>query len=616
MLLIGLVVLGALTSIPGLDASANPEKPPPPGAPFTGIKRYVSLLCRFGDDPSTPHPKEYYQELMGAEYPGQNHYWREVSLGKLDLQGQDVFGWYDMPQPRGYYFHEDGRTNGDKIRDDCTAAADADVHFPAYDGIIFWLNGSLSHLGHGGRLVLSRDGVEKNYGRVLMAEQEQPWGILAHEIGHGFDWRAHSSTGPCCDGDSSWDVMGSISFGCNTNWLPCIPVHPSAYRKLTAGWITVEHTYVAGPQQRQTIRLRSVSDPAPSGVLIAKVPIRGSSTRFYTIEARRQVGYDEGLLREGVLIHYIDTVEDHVWIRHQPDDSNDAGSGNWLTGDTFVDQENGISIAVGAGDPVNGFDVTIETPAWDPPPNDDPAGAITIQDPGTFTHSVYTDLATVSASEPIVSCTGDRPTNSVWYEVTPSKDGWFSFTTLGSDYEIVYAIYEGAPGSSNEIRCGFDYGWIDSPYGADGLHEMPLKAGTTYTVGLSSLGWNNGGALDVSTKFSESAGPLPPPGGGPRGPVDHATSVGLRLDGHLLAVGRVSVADGSTTCLDEVLVRIQRKRTDGWRTNWTVTTTPDGGYRTPLVDRAGRYRAVVPEATIGDHHCLRAQSIIRRHQHT
>ncbi len=617
-----LVCATAFSLLPGPQAAhANPEMPPAPGHPFTGTMNYVSLLCRFGDDPSTPHPANYYRELMGGGARGQNNYWREVSFGQLDLQGQDVFGWYDLPNPRSYYFHEDGRTDGGKIRDDCTAAADADVNFPAYDGIIFWLNGDLSHLGHGGRLVLSRDGVEKDYARVLMADQEEPWGVLAHEIGHGFDWRAHSSTGPCCDGDSTWDLMGSISFGCNASWLECVPVHPLAYRKLTAGWIRPDQEFVAGPNQTSTIQLTPASNATSSGLVIARVPIRGSSTRFYTVEVRRQVGYDAGLLREGVLIHYVDEVKDHVWIQRQPEDTSDAGSGNWLTGDTFVDSTNGISISVGNGDPTSGYEIAIDTPAWSVSSNDEPAAALSIEDPATFTDRVYTDLATVSASEPTLTCTGDRPTNTVWYKVVPSADGWFSFTTKGSDYPAVIAIFRSSSGAMDELRCGYDYGWSDSPSGADGIHDLPMQSGQTYLVEVGSFGWENGGDLRVGTKFSVSPEAFPPLDDGEpvvdpvEEPVVHERSIRFRLRNHLLAKGTLVVGDGFRDCLSSVPVQIQRKTSGEWRRVWGLVTTDVGSFRKPLLDKSGRYRAVVSESVVAGHHCPRAVSPIRRHTH-
>lgn len=623
--LVGTLLIPAVSE----GASANPYKPDPPGYPFTGTKRYVSLLCRFGDVPTTPHDSDYYRTLMGGTYPGMSHYWDEVSFGRLQLDGSDVFGWYHLPQPRGYYFHEDGRTNGDKIRDDCTAAADADVYFPHYDGIIFWMNAELSHRGHGGRLVLDRDGVEQNYGRVIMADQEDPVGVLAHEIGHGLDWSAHSSTGPCCDGDSSWDVMGAISFSCHTSWLECLPVHPTAYRKLTAGWIAPERVFTAGPLESRTTMVAPLTGEQASGHLIAIVPVRGSSTRFYTVEVRRRSGYDEGLLREGVLIHYVDSVKDHVWLQLKAGDTSDAGSGNWLEGDRFDDPDAGISISIGQGDPATGYEVTITTPAWSVPVNDDPDGAIDVSEP-TFAHGIDTDLATISSAEPVVTCTGDRPTNSVWYRFTPGSDGWFDVTTRGSDYPAVLALFTRDVTGFRQVLCGFDYGWDDSPAGADGFNDVVVRKGTTYYLEVASLGFENGGRLRLSTGFlpgtvpgpSDPSEPDPADPGDPdpndpgtSEPVEHLRAITLRLKNHLIARGRVGVSDGHAACIQGVAVKIQRRVEGSWRTSWTTTTNDSGSFGTPILDKQGRYRAVAVPLRDGLDRCLRAVSYRRVHRH-
>ena len=53
------------------------------------------------------------------------------------------------------------------------------------------------------------------------------------------------------------------------------------------GWIPSNRRYVAAPGTSQTITLEPLDQLASSGYMIARIPLPGSSTRFYTVETRR-----------------------------------------------------------------------------------------------------------------------------------------------------------------------------------------------------------------------------------------------------------------------------------------------------------------------------------------
>ena len=69
-----------------------------------------------------------------------DHYWTDVSYGRIDLTGSVVVGWHNLPKPRSYYVYDtdaDGDDDPDfgRLLEDCTAAADLGVYFPDYSGI-------------------------------------------------------------------------------------------------------------------------------------------------------------------------------------------------------------------------------------------------------------------------------------------------------------------------------------------------------------------------------------------------------------------------------------------------------------------------------------------------
>jgi hypothetical protein len=97
--------------------------------------------------------------------------------------------------------------------------------------------------------------------------------------------------------------------------------------------------------------------------------------------------------------------------------------------------------------------------------------------------------------------------------------------------------------------------------------------------------------------------------------VLHARSVSLRLVKHLVARGRVGVPDGYGPCASGEQVLIQRKR-GSWVTVKKAVTGSAGAFRAALMDRPGRYRALVRKVTEKPgHQCGPARSVVRRHSH-
>jgi hypothetical protein len=112
------------------------------------VKRIAVLLCRFSDTTDyTPHPKSWYEGLVGSVFPGVSHYWQEASYGLFNFDGSVVYGWYNLPRPRSYYLNPPGGFYGydyGKLLADATAVADADVNFPAFPEISICVNDKLA----------------------------------------------------------------------------------------------------------------------------------------------------------------------------------------------------------------------------------------------------------------------------------------------------------------------------------------------------------------------------------------------------------------------------------------------------------------------------------------
>jgi len=78
----------------------------------------------------------------------------------------------------------------------------------------------------------------------------------------------------------------------------------------------------------------------------------------------------------------------------------------------------------------------------------------------------------------------------------------------------------------------------------------------------------------------------------------HERTISLGLSGHLIASGNVVANDGYQACASNVPVVIKRYRHGRWHWVTTTATRADGGYRTFVRNRRGRYRAHAKRITL------------------
>lgn len=351
-----------------------------PGPPVAGAQKWLTILCKFQDIAAEPKAKSYF-ETMFTHPRGLDAYWREASYNAINLAGSQVFGWYTLPQPRSFYV-VGGHQDMDKTREACTAAADADVDFPDYVGISMMFNGEIdsSYFGITQFDTVTLDGTPKRYPFIWMGTLgSYNEALTAHEMAHGLGLFGHAgvfdANGDYIAGDS-WDLLGgTCRYSTYDTTYGCIPVHPVAPSKDILGWIAPSQIFTATSGVSATIRLEQLAQPGPSNYLIAKIPIGGSTTHFYSVEARRKVGFDNtthfeptySIPGSAVLIHEVDLTNfgaNHHLIpfRLDPaDPENDPGGADamWTPGRTFTDSTCRIGVTV-LSETASGFVVRIQ----------------------------------------------------------------------------------------------------------------------------------------------------------------------------------------------------------------------------------------------------------------
>ena len=361
-----------------LDAeAAQPEA-------VTGAQPWVSILCKFSDYTAEPKTPFYFQDMYRSTYPGMDHYWREQSFDLMNVVGSDATNlWYYLPQPRSYYVYDmgnDGDLDFDHSRatTDCTAVANAEIYFPSFVGINMMFNAELDGYAWGGSQYITLDGVTK----LWYTTWEPPWGydditVIAHEMGHGFGL-PHSSGEYGKTYDNQWDVMSDTWTNCVRSTDPtfgCLGQHTNAYHKDKEGWLGGRLLNVP-LYSSATITLEQLAKPQTADYLAARVPINGSATLYYTVEARRNTsanGYDVKLPGSAVIIHEVDTtrgIPAHVKDIDGNGNTGDAGA-QWLPGETFSDAANKITITVNSAT-ATGFVVTICNACNEPTPTPPP----------------------------------------------------------------------------------------------------------------------------------------------------------------------------------------------------------------------------------------------------
>jgi M6 family metalloprotease-like protein len=437
--------------------------------------------------------------VSGTSKPGIDHFWREVSYNNINLSGSRVFGWYNLPHNRAYYLDSNGNANLNLLAEECTGVADPQVAFPGYTTINLMFNGNLDGAAWGGWQTLTRDGQRKTYGMTWMP----PWGyenvgILGHEMGHSYGL-PHSS-GPYNQVyDSWWDVMSSAGLGngCNRDaTYGCMAMHTIAAHKDKLGWIPASQKYTATLVPDQHITIERLGTSADGNYLMAKIPIDGSSTRFYTLEARRFVGYDGHTSGEAIVIHEDNTTNatglQRIARVVDPDndgDPNDAGA-MWFPGETFTDSANGIKVKV-TGATASGYDVTINPSGSGE--GDPAAPRLTSSVPAPGGTMARSASITAEISEPLDPTTLKTPdgryNNVELFRFNKEKKRWQYVwdTRVSCDRACDTITLDPYPGDTSRLLSTGRYKvkiWRDSG-GLKDLSGTPLSGGGDYLVSRS-----------------------------------------------------------------------------------------------------------------------------------
>jgi hypothetical protein len=219
---------------------------------------------------------------------------------------------------------------------------------------------------------------------------------------------------------------------------------------------------------------------------------------------------------------------------------------------------------------------------------------------------------TVDSGTQITATVAAGAKTGLWSVETASKRVWSdkSFTVTAGTLDITsFSPTTGPVGTVVTIR-GTGFSAVTAVY-LDGK-PMPYTINNDSQITATVAAGAQSGLWSVQTPgnrvWSDTQFRVTSP--------THARMVSLTLSGHLKASGRVTVLDGYGACASNVPVVIKRYRHGRYRWVVTVSTGPDGGFRAPLRDKAGKYIARAKEIQlVNGQTCLPDRSAKHRHHH-
>jgi hypothetical protein len=284
---------------------------------------WAVILCRFKGEPAKPAREGPIEQLFrGAFRPGTGglvEYWRDVSLGKIDIRGSQVFGWLEVDVPRNMANTGSG-ANRSTLVDAAIRAARANGIDPVtgfHSQLSVYIeNWSIDNVPPGldwsdptwGKYWI--DGSADGRGKVSLTPPHDG-NVVAHEMGHGFGMSHDLGANlidhyqdPCC-------IMSQQNAFIKGPWnVPFGPALCVTHLALK-GWMYPRRLYVDGGDWMNqgdgiSLPLAAVVDPAARANLGIKLAYsRPGASWDYYLEYIRPAEWDQGLGQPFVFVRRV-----------------------------------------------------------------------------------------------------------------------------------------------------------------------------------------------------------------------------------------------------------------------------------------------------------------------
>ena len=282
---------------------------------------WAVLVVSFNDDPTPSSSLTGYQQLFTGTGTGTMNmvdYFADMSHGKLDLSGSQVFGPYVLNRPRSDYVgnvypQPAGKLNRNGVLDLAKATATAaGVNLAAFAGVVVLGTPALDLCGWvGGFAALCDDG------------SDQP-SLLGQEMGHGYGLDHSRLNGSDADYQDGWDTMSTANaFMASHPTYGAVGPGLNAWNMRLRGWLRESRVLVVPTtvSSDQTVTLRPLHARGLAGNLA--IDVGG-----YLIEFRHRSQWDAGIPRSCVLVHRAESNRSYLM-------TGTSGNADLVAGDRF-----------------------------------------------------------------------------------------------------------------------------------------------------------------------------------------------------------------------------------------------------------------------------------------
>ena len=510
-------VVGVLTSVGNekrmqvTDIGFALSKAVVTAATVSGNQPTLIILAKYSDTTTEPHTNSYFvTDIFSGSSPSLNLYYQENSFGIITGLTGNVVGWNVLPHPYSYYNSCSGGAAGypcyENLRNDAINSVSS-VSWGSYTRVVIVVNRDLGcscAFAFVGPISQQTPGGVFSYSEAFIpddgwgATAGHGFGIIAHEYGHGLGLY-HSGY----NYNSLWDVMSGGTYATTG------PVHTIGYQKIVLGWVTGTEiqTVASGSYALNVVVNQLETNPPPGGVQVVKVMTSGAS-KYYTIEVREKVGYDQGLPPTvGVIIHYVDeTLSDwNAQVVLPPSGTvcgagcSDTSGAAWQVGQTFISSANSIKIVIKSATS-SSFMVDINPPPSVPVTfqlsgvSADATGTILTVDSSSYQIAQFPLTISLTLTTHTVAATTTVPAGTtkqyVWLSWSDSQPASHTITVSGptsytitykTQYALTIAVSPSAGGTTTPSSSGSPY-WEDA-----GISVVVTE---TFNPGYSFYYWN------------------------------------------------------------------------------------------------------------------------------